>query len=298
MWIFQKSNWIFQTVVPLDTLCITQIILSQHEHRYLLPTLGYLWIKNYDKIYQKFRWVAKDNLRWRMQLFRFKRQLADKRLLIVSRWPCSLTFGACHVFGFIQTTSLYRNLCIYTCLNTPKTSLRSCSGRIVILFICRGGMSLVLQELQNLDNVTENIHFLVVAAFLSILSLRELPITFPQKYRDAFSDGKTSNSFFHLPSSVLFLAMRASSISELGSFISDDDDEDELCSWSCWLDWFAWDKSSPAFPMLADGAIWWCVGYGCIIDRLDVRCKWDAWVIPLLRDDDTQTDIKTSITSH
>lgn len=96
----------------------------------------------------------------------------------------------------------------------------------------------------------------------------------------------------HSPSSVLFLAISAKSISEFGSFMSDEDDDDEFCIWS-WPAGWACDRSRLLAWTVDDGAIEWWFWNDCIIDNVDVRCKWDTCDIPLLNDDDTQTDIKT-----
>lgn len=94
------------------------------------------------------------------------------------------------------------------------------------------------------------------------------------------------------PSSVLFLAINAKSISGFGSFASDDDDDEEFCICSCWLDCWARDMSRLfARTDVEDGAIWWWLWKGCIIED-NVECKWDACDDIPLNDDETQTDIK------
>lgn len=87
--------------------------------------------------------------------------------------------------------------------------------------------------------------------------------------------------------------MRAKSISEFGSFMSEDDDDEEFCC--SWAVGWACDRSRLLASTDDDGAIEWWFWNGCIIDKDDVRCKWDTCVIPLFKDDDTQTDIKTEI---
>lgn len=101
--------------------------------------------------------------------------------------------------------------------------------------------------------------------------------------------------FLNLPSSDLFLAINASSISGFGSFGSFDD-VFWLCTWLCVVDNDADDDDDDDDVIvddisIEDGAIWWFWN-GCIIDRADDICKWDTWVvIPLFNADDTQTDI-------
>lgn len=108
-----------------------------------------------------------------------------------------------------------------------------------------------------------------------------------------FPDGKIWTNY-NSPSNVLFLAIKAKSISGFGSLPSDDDDDDDVCICICWFVCWDCDKSRPLW-MLEDGAIWWWFWKECIIDKDDVRCKWDKCVIPLFKDEDTQADIKNCL---
>ena len=143
-----------------------------------------------------------------------------------------------------------------------------------------------------LTNVDPNGRFLRKAQ-----KLRWFPSTCQISYRKLwffFSPTATvcMYLFSYSPSSDLFLAINASSISGFGSFGSFDDEFCEdwlwLCTWLCDDD----DVDDVDDDIsIVDGAIWWFWN-GCIIDSADVMCKWETWVvIPLFNADDTQTDI-------